>query len=156
DEAALDAIDDFAGDRFLGFESGFDFFPSAAAKNFLVREDDVAVFVLAGALDFDGGIGFGARNVGFGELDSRDQPLGLATDVDDDTVFGVCDDLYFDDFVICGALDRLTVLIDQLRHFLGAGGLFGGSSGFGIEVLRRVAGMSGLGGRSCRLLGARI
>ena len=75
DEAALDAIDDFAGDGFFGFECGFDFFPSAAAENFLVREDDVAVFVLAGALDFDGGVGFGARNVGFGELDSRESAL---------------------------------------------------------------------------------
>ena len=159
DQAALDAIDDFAGDRFLGFESGFDFFPSAAAKHFLVREDNVAVFVLTGALYFDSGVRLRARNVGLGELDSRDQPFGLATDVNDDAVLGVGDYFYFDDFVVCGALDRLAVLIDQLGHFLGAGGLFGGGSGFGIQVLCCVAGMRGFcggsGGRCC-LLGARI
>ena len=165
DEAALDAIDDFAGDGFLGFERGFDFFPSAAAENFLIREDDVAVFVLAGALDFDRRVRLRAGNVGLGEFDGRDQPFGLATDVDDDAVLGVGDDFYFDDFVVCGALDRLAVLIDQFRHFLGTGSLFCGGSGFGIEVLlcgfagmRRVIFVRFGSGRgwSCGLLGARI
>ena len=59
DQAALDAVDHFAGDGFLGFVGGFDFFPSAAAKNFLIGENREAVFVLARALHFDGALGSG-------------------------------------------------------------------------------------------------
>ena len=51
--ATLDAVDDLAGECFLRLECGFQLFPSAAAKNFLVADNGVAVFVLAGALHFD-------------------------------------------------------------------------------------------------------
>ena len=132
DEAALNAIDHFAGDIFLGFVGGFDFFPGAAAKNFLIGENREAVFVFAGALDFDGGVGLGARNVRFGEFRGGDQAFGFSTEVDDDTVFRIGDNLYFDNFVLRGSFVLLVVLLHQLAHLFGAGSFFGGSRGFGI------------------------
>ena len=116
DEAALDAVDHFAGDGFLGFVGGFDFFPGAAAKNFLIGENREAVFVLAGALDFDGGVGLGARNVRFGKFRRGDQTFSLSAKVHDHAVFRVGDYLYFDNFVLRGSFVLLVVLLHQLAH----------------------------------------
>ena len=148
DEAALDAVDDFAGDGFLGFVGGFDFFPGAAAKNFLIRENREAVFVLAGALDFDGGVGLGARNVRLGEFRCGDQSFGLSAEVDYHAVFRIGDDLYFDNFVLRSSFVLLVVLLHQLAHLFGAGRFFGGSGGFGIGG-RWSGSLACASGRSC-------
>src|ERR1700676_1641004 len=115
-EAALDAIDHFASDGFLGFVGGFDFFPSAAAENFLVGENREAVFVLACALHFNRGVGLGARNVRLGKFGRGDQAFGFAAEVHDHAVFRVGDDLYFDNFVLRGSFVLLVVLLHQLAH----------------------------------------
>ena len=116
DEAALDAVDHFAGDGFLGFVGGFDFFPGAAAQDFLIRENRKAVFVLARALHFDGGVGLGAWNVRFGEFRGGNQPLGLSAQVNDYAVFRIGDNLYFNNFVLRGSFVLLVILLHQLAH----------------------------------------
>src|SRR5579859_6162446 len=131
-EAALDAVHHFAGDGFLGFVGRFDLFPGAAAENLLIGENGEAVFVLAGALHFDGGVGFGTGNIGFGEFRRGDQSFGFSAEVHDHAVFRVGDDFYFDNFVLRGSFVLLVVLLHQLAHLFGAGGFFGGGRGFGI------------------------
>ncbi len=159
DEAALDAVDHFAGDGFLGLVGGFDFFPGAAAQNFLIGKNREAVFVLAGALDFDGGVGLGARNVGLREFRRGDQAFGFSAEIHDNAVLRVGDYLYFDNFVLRGSFVLLVVLLHQLAHLFGAGCFFGGGCGFGISwrcscgwMLRR-AGASALSMFLCRFSG---
>src|SRR5262249_1530714 len=125
-DAALDAVDDFAGERFLGFERGFEPFPGAAAKNFLIADDCVAGFVFAGALHFDGGVGIGTRNFRVREFRSGDEAFGLLAEVYNDAVLGVCDNFYFQNFVlrVSGFL-LFIVLRHELAHLFGAGGFFG-------------------------------
>src|SRR5579859_815529 len=131
-EAALDAVHHFAGDGFLGLEGRFDLFPGAAAENFLIGENGEAVFVLAGALNFNGGVGLGTGNIGFGEFRRGDQAFGFSAEVHDHAVFRIGDHPYFDNFVLRGSFVLLVVLLHQLAHLFGAGGFFGSSGGFGI------------------------
>src|SRR6266849_2197148 len=56
-QTTLDAVDYFAGDGILRLESGVDALPRAAAQHLLIRNNEVAFFVFAGALHFNGGIG---------------------------------------------------------------------------------------------------
>src|SRR5580692_1342026 len=132
DQAALDAVDYLSGDGFLGFVGGFDFFPGAAAKNLLIGKNRETVFVFAGALHFDGGVGLGAGNVRLGEFRRGDQTFGLSAEVHDHAVLCVGDNLYFNNFVLRGSFVLLVVLLHQLAHLFGAGGFFGGSRGFGV------------------------
>src|SRR4029077_55022 len=87
-QAALDAVDYFAGDGILGLESGVDALPGAAAQHLLVRDDEVAFFVFAGALHFNGGIGFRARDVAFGKLHRGNQAFRFLPEVNDHALFG--------------------------------------------------------------------
>src|SRR5208337_4544894 len=81
DEAALDAIHDFRGQRFLGFELRVNLFPGAAAQHLLIRNDDEIVLRFAGALYFDGGVGIRARNFCLREFGRGNEALGLSAEV---------------------------------------------------------------------------
>src|SRR4029077_7216541 len=118
DEAAFDTVHHFAGDGFLGFVGGFDLFPGAAAEHFLIGENREAVFVLAGALHFSGGVGLGARNVRLGEFRRGDQAFGFSAEVNNHAVFRIGDNLDFDNFVLRGSFVLLVVLLHQLAHLL--------------------------------------
>src|SRR5258708_23173193 len=47
-------------------------------------------------------------------------------------MFRVRDYFYFDNFVVGWRLVLLVVLVEELAHFFGAGGFFGGSGSFGV------------------------
>src|ERR1700676_249720 len=78
DEAALDAVDDFAVESVLGCEGGVHLLTGAAAENLEIRDAGVAFFVFAGVLHFDGAVRLGARDVRVRKLGCGDQPFGLA------------------------------------------------------------------------------
>src|SRR6266446_315604 len=132
-QAALDAIDHFAGDRILGFESGVDALPRAAAQHFLVRDNEVAFFVFAGALHFNRGIGFRTRDIRFGKLHRGDQAFRFLPEVNDHALFGVGHHLHFNNVILRCRFLRLAVLLHQLAHLFGAGGLFGCCGSLGID-----------------------
>ena len=85
-------------------------------QNFLIGKNREAVFVLAGALHFDGSVWLRTRNVRLREFRRGDQPFGLAAEVHDHAVFRVGDHLYFDNFVLRSSFVLLVVLLHQLAH----------------------------------------
>src|SRR5215472_16834870 len=132
DQPAFDAIDHFRAEGLLGFVLRIDSFPGAAAQNLLVGHDDEAVFVLARALHFDGGVRIGPRDFRFREFGRGNQAFGLAAEVYDYALLGVGDHLDFNNLVLCRGFLRFAILVDELAHLLGARGFFGGSLGFGV------------------------
>ena len=77
--------------------------------------------------------GSGRGNFRLREFRRGNQALGLSAEVHHHALFRVGDHLHFNNFVLRGrCFLRLAVLVDQLAHLLRAGGLFGGSGGFGI------------------------
>ena len=141
-DATLDAIDDFARERLLRLEGGFQLFPRAAAQHLLITDNRVAVFFLAGALHFDRGVRIRARDLRVGKFRGWDQALGLHAEVHDHAVFRVSDNLDRQNFVLCVSFLLLIVLRHELAHLFRAGGLFGSGDGFRI---RRGRGCGGLG-----------
>ncbi len=115
--------------------------------------------MFSSALDFDGGVGLRARNIGFGELHGRNEALHLLAEVDDHSLLGVGDNFYFNNLVLSGAFLGLAVLLDELAHLLGAGGFFSGRSSFGVHRMfrrsRRIVGGS-LRSGGCGALRTRV
>ncbi len=136
-QTAFDAVHDLSSDVFLALISGFDFFPDPPAQNFLIGQNGVAFFVLAGALHFDGGVRLRTWNLCFRELHCRDQALGFSAKVHDHALLGVRDNLHFNNFALRRRFVLLVVLLHQLAHLFGAGRFFICGSGF-CRRLRRL------------------
>src|SRR5579883_1655122 len=149
-KAALNAVHDLAGECFLGLKGRVEFLPGAAAQNLLVRDESVAFLVLARALHLDRAVRLGTRNIGFVKLGGGDEAFGLATEVNHNALLGIGDHFDFDNFVLRRGFVLLIILLDELAHFLGAGGFFlrgGGLGGSGFRLRAR------LGVRSLGMLG---
>ncbi len=92
--------------------------PDATPARALVRNDNVAVLVFTGKLNFDVLSGIQLyRLVGFHEFAGRNQCFRFATNVDNDADIRDRDNSALDDFAFRRRLLRCRVLIHQLIEF---------------------------------------
>ena len=122
-EAALDLVEDDAGDLLVGGERLLQLAPAFLAPRLVAREHRLAERVLDpleidldGVADLDVGLAAGGR-----ELAQRDAAFGLGADVDDGKVLLDPDDLALDHGALLGAALG-EGLFEQLRRNLRATG----------------------------------
>ena len=145
-QAALDAVHHLPGHIGLVAVGLVEVGPDATAVGALVGKHDVAFFVLAGELDFNGLAGQKLRRIAsLDELLRGNQSLGLAADIHDDAEIGHRDHAAFDNFSFGRSLLRRRILIHELiEFFVGrqAAFRFGGRSSIGSETASGAAALS--------------
>jgi hypothetical protein len=113
-EAALDAADDGAGDRLLGFELLLQTVPGLLAARLVARQDGLAHGVLdALEEDLDFVAGLGQLGAGAGEFTQGDAAFGLQADIDHHVVVLDGGHLAFDD----GAFHEVAAGEARFQHF---------------------------------------
>ena len=138
-EAALDLVEDDAGDLLVVLERGLQLAPAFLPPRLVAREHRFAERVFhALQIDFhlvaDLQLGLPART---GEFPQRHAPFGFQADVDDGQILFDADDLAFDDrtFLQVSGSERL---VEQLGKIFTRGGL---SGGHGVSCKRCAGGL---------------